>query len=278
MLIIDSHHHFWQLQRGDYEWLTPKMTPLYQDFLPSDFRGILEQHSVAGTVLIQATQTLDETHYLLSLAAKTSFVKGVIGWVDVWQQTASDDLKTLAANPYFKGVRLVHGDLEGNGWPYEEAMHRFLQCLIEHHLVLELLIDVGQLDNARALAKRYPDLTIIINHFAKPDLDHGDFDCWAQKISQISHCQGVRVKMSGLLELAASLPSLEIMQPYFDHLFNAMTPQKILWGSNWPVLNAYADYEQWLSICQHILKTHQPTDQEAVLSQNAIDCYQLHFQ
>jgi L-fuconolactonase len=273
--IIDTHQHFWTLTRNDYGWLKPDITALYRDYQPADLAPILKENGIVGTVLIQAAPTVAETEYLLQLAEQTPYVQGVIGWVDLSTKKSSQIIKKLAKNPYFMGVRPMLQDLPDPDWIDHAPTEFAMEALIDHGLTLELLVQAPQRNAALRVANRYPELNLVIDHFAKPSFNDQDFALWQDQMLAFAAIPNVWAKMSGLFESANTLPSFEACAPYFDHLLKTFTPQRVMWGSNWPVMTLHGCYADWLNLSKQALHDYSAQDQQDVFYNNAIACYQL---
>ena len=273
---VDSHQHFWQLSNGYYHWLTPQLSDLYRDFLPHDLAPALKVGNVEQTILVQAADTEVETQFLLNIAKTTNFVAGVVGWVDMEDPCVLIQLKKLASNPYFKGIRPMLQDIDDVNWVLNEQFSPVFDFLAENKFTFDALIKEIHLPNILILAERHPALKIVINHCAKPNISQSPSDLWKQRLSRLSSCPNVFVKLSGLLtEAAEGQVKVESIQPYFDHIIRAFGTSRVMWGSDWPVLNFNDDYHTWASLTQSLLNNYSHQDKCKIWAENAQGFYNL---
>lgn len=245
-LRIDSHQHFWSLARGDYGWLTPALAPLYRDFLPADLAPLLADAGVDRTVLVQAAPTVDETRYLLDLAKSGEFIAGVVGWVDMeGGEEAVSLLAELADDSRLVGIRPMIQDIPDPAWITRPALAPVTTTLIELGLCFDALVKPAHLPFLLGHLERYPDLKVVVDHGAKPDIANMAWQPWANGIAAIAERTAACCKVSGLITEAASSQTYEDLVPYLDHLLEAFGPERLIWGSDWPVLNLAGDYAAW---------------------------------
>lgn len=272
-MIIDSHHHFWNLRRKDYFWLTPKLGPLYRNFLPKDLGLTLKSLGISKTILIQAAPTLAETKYLLKLAEQTDFVSGVVGWINMESKTAPDILYRLSLNARFRGIRPMLQDVVDPDWILNDQLKPVFQALNDLQLTFDALIFPQHLKNITLLAERFPSLVIVINHGAKPFIKSGCFKLWATEIKRLAENKNVYCKFSGLLTEAGTISPQEKIKPYIDHLFESFGADRLLWGSDWPVVTLSDTYENWFIFCKHYIAKHHPQALNAVFGETARKIY-----
>ena len=272
-MIIDAHQHFWQLNRNDYGWLTPELGQIYRDFLPDDLAPHLNQHSIDGTILVQAAPTLAETEFLLKVAEETPFVLGVVGWVDFASTLASDDIARLAEHPKLVGLRPMIQDIADDDWMLRPDLEPAFQAMIRHDLTFDALVLPRHLLRLRQLLLRYPSLRTAIDHGAKPDIAGGEFDSWANNIATIARDTGAYCKLSGLLtEAGEGWEALDVA-PYAAHLFAEFGADRLVWGSDWPVVNLASNYKDWIDLAATFVP--DDTASGAVFGANALDIYGL---
>ncbi len=273
---VDSHQHFWQLSRGDYNWLKPELTVLYKDFLPKQLERELYENDVSQTILVQAEESEDEINFMLAIAEVNKFVAGVVGWVDMEASNVLEKLEHFCESKYFKGIRPMLQDIDDVNWILKDEFTPVFQFMAEKQLTFDALIKDAHLSNIHILAERHPTLNIVINHCAKPDLSRGPSNFWQQRLTNISSCKNVYIKLSGLLTEAPTGPvSIEIIQPYFDHIMTAFGPERIMWGSDWPVIKLNGDYDTWVSLTQLLLKNYSFKDKRKIWADNARQFYNL---
>ena len=275
LLRIDSHQHFWQLKRGDYAWLTNDLVQLYQDFLPGDLLPHLKRAGIHQTVLVQAAPTLHETRYLLQLAEQTDFVAGVVGWVDMEKPDVSADLEALAGHPFFLGARPMLQDLPDPAWMLRPQLQPVYDKLAELDLSFDALVKTQHLQHLYDLLRRHPDLAVVIDHGAKPDIANGVFQPWADDIETIATNTGAFCKLSGLLTEAGAAFTYEKVEPYMRHLLRCFGTERLLWGSDWPVLELAADYDTWDDFTDQFLQDLNLEERQRILGSNAKAFYGL---
>jgi len=275
MYRIDSHQHFWQLSRGDYEWLTPELSLLYKDFLPSDISPILDECNINNTVLVQAAATLDETSFMLHIADNNEFVLGVVGWVDMESSKVIEQLENFNKHNLFKGIRPMLQDIEDVEWILKPEFAPVFEYLIDKELTFDALVQTEHLDTLYLLLKRYPDLKVVIDHGAKPAIEAGSTQEWFDKIALIASQTSAYCKLSGLVTEAGVKPDIEQLKPYMEHLLNCFGSERLMWGSDWPVVNLSTSYQVWFSQVQEFISSLPETEQQCILAGNAQKFYQL---
>lgn len=249
---IDAHQHFWALARGDYTWLTPDFTAIYRDFSPADFRPILERHRIDGTILVQAADSDAETDYLLTLAEAHDWILGVVGWVDMARADAPKRLTTLAAHAKFVGVRPMIQDIADVNWMLRPDLAPAFGALMDLGLRFDALLMPRHLEPFVKFLKLYPDLRIVIDHCAKPEINRSAFQPWADHISNIAATSNCYCKLSGLVTEAASQWQDADIAPYARHILQCFGPKRVIFGSDWPVLKLAGDYDHWIEFVERI--------------------------
>lgn len=272
---IDSHQHFWSIARTDYGWLTPALPSLYRDFLPAHLEPFLQSAGIAHTILVQAAPTLAETHHLLDLAQQTPFVAAVVGWIDMLAADAPDTIAALASTPKFRGIRPMLQDIPDVEWIAAPALAPAFAALIAHDLTFDALVRPAHLPALLEVMQRYPSLRVVIDHGAKPNIAAGQRDDWARQMRVIARDSTACCKISGLLTEAAVGVTLDAIRPYLDVLFECFEPHRLMWGSDWPVVNIACDYQAWWAMTQRYLGQIDPSGREAVLGGTAARFYRL---
>lgn len=272
---IDAHQHFWALERGDYGWLTPELKPIYRDFLPDDLQPSLRRAGIEGTVLVQAAPTVAETEYLLSLAAENSFIKGVVGWVDFDAPDAAQEIAKLAGNPALVGLRPMIQDIDDPNWMLGANLAPAFQALQHYDLAFDALVLPRHLGQLLELLKRYPNMRSVIDHGAKPEIRDNTFSDWAADMAALANGTNAYCKLSGLVTEAARDWTTENLRPYVDHLLDTFGPQRLIWGSDWPVCTLASSYDRWVDTTETLLATQTDADRVAILGGNAANFYNL---
>ncbi len=275
MPVIDTHQHFWAVARGDYGWLTEDLGPIYRDFGPADLRPLMEAAGIEATVLVQAAPTVAETEYLLSIAADTEFVQAVVGWVDFEAADAPDTIARLAADPNLKGVRPMIQDIADPNWMLRPELAPAFAALQRHGLRFDALLTPHQLPPFLKFLERYPDLAIVIDHGAKPPIRDAALEPWAGLMAEAATETRVHCKMSGLVTEAARDWSDDDLKPYLDHLFECFGSARLMWGSDWPVVNLAGGHARWWQASSDYLAQFSAEDRAEVLSGTAARFYGL---
>ncbi|MDE1181989.1 amidohydrolase family protein [Paraburkholderia sp.] len=274
---IDAHQHYWDPARGDYGWLTPELRPLYRTFGPADLEPLRTRAGVERTVLVQAAPTVDETRYLLTLAQRDASIAGVVGWVPLLSDDAPALIASLARDPKFKGVRPMLQDLPDDDWIANPALQPAILALIEHDLAFDALVTTRHLAALDAFAARYPSLPIVIDHGAKPAIRDGAaaMQTWESGIARLARRPNVYCKLSGLATEAPEGWTETTLRPYVEHLLNAFGPSRMMWGSDWPVLDLNGDYLLWHSVASTLLAALTDAERDAIFGLNAMAFYRL---
>lgn len=274
-LRIDSHQHFWRLGRGDYDWMSPALAPIYRDFEPADLKHLLEIHRVQKTVVVQAAATVAETEFLLQLADEHDWIAGVVGWVDMESPGVIAVLERLRAHPKFVGVRPMIQDIPDTAWMLCSGLTPAIEWLEEKQLAFDALVKPAHLTNLIELLTRYPTLKAVIDHGGKPNIRERRFDGWAEDIALLAKNTRAVCKLSGLLIEAPDNAGAVELSPYIDHLLQCFGPERLMWGSDWPVLNLVSDYDRWISLCEQALAPLPEPDRGKIWRDNAIAFYNL---
>lgn len=276
-MIIDAHFHSWQLARGDYGWLTPAMGSIYRDVNVADWLAQARPCGVSGGVLVQAAPTEAETHHLLDLAQRNSEVLGVVGWVDLLAADAPHRIAALARNPKLRGLRPMLQDIADTDWILQPALRPALAAMVRQGLVFDALVQPRHLPGLLTLARAWPHLSIVIDHAAKPAIAQGQWEPWAGDLRRLADETQVACKLSGLLTEAgpAPAPAPDGADPWAAHVLACFGAGRVLWGSDWPVLELAAGYAQWWEATGQMLAGLTPAERSAVLGGNARQVYGL---
>ncbi|MEO8114039.1 MAG: amidohydrolase family protein [Phenylobacterium sp.] len=273
---VDAHHHLWRIARGDYHWLSKAEFPiLYRDFMPDDFALLLAAARIDRTILVQAAETVAETEFLLAIAEATPFVGGVVGWVDFTAVQAPAQIDRLAGNPRLVGMRPMLQDLPDSDWILRDEVQPAIRALAAHGLRFDALVRPAQLPAIRRLLDRYPDLPVVIDHGAKPPIAAGELDDWACHMRAIARDSRAVCKLSGLPGEAPPGWTVETLRPYADVLIEAFGPARLMFGSDWPVLNLSGDYAGWLTAAEALTAGLSKAEQAQVFGGVAASFYGL---
>ena len=273
---VDAHQHFWHIKRGDYGWLTPEQGALYRDYSPEDLAPLLARYDIEETVLVQAAPTLKETLYLLQLAHSTPFVVGVVGWVNLDSPDAIDHIGALTDDSYLVGVRAMIHDNPDPEWMLSETLQPVLEFLTDQQLSFDALVRPAHLPVLGAFLDRYEELRVVIDHGAKPDIAGGIYDEWAGQLTALANRNpNLYCKLSGLINEAGPDWTVATLKPYVERIIDAFGPQRVLWGSDWPVINAVATYDQWVAASGELLEGYSKDEVNWMHGDTARHVYRL---
>lgn len=272
-MIIDAHQHFWRVGKFDYPWLSPELGVLYRDYLPEQLEPVLEKNDVEATVLVQASNSVAESRWLLELADQYSFIKGVVGWVDLTDPNVDQQLNELVVEPKFKGVRHLVESESDDRWLLRPEVINGLRKLADYNLTYDLLIQPRHLDHALQLVKEIPELNFVIDHLAKPAIAKNEFAAWATQLEQFAHLPNVYCKLSGLVtEADWNSWTTKDLRPYVEHALNVFGDERVMFGSDHPVCLLAASYDRVLDAFKEIL---QNKSQSRIFRDNAVNFYRL---
>ncbi|MEO9525829.1 amidohydrolase family protein [Roseibium sp.] len=270
---LDGHQHFWKLARADYGWLTAELAPLYRDFVPDDLAPVLGRLGIEGTILVQAAPTVAETRFLLDLARQNDFIKGVVGWADFEAADAPDQIATLASDPKLVGLRPMIQDITDPDWMLHSRLDPAYRALVDADLVFDALTLPQHLPNLLRLAERHADLRMVVDHGSKPRIADGDFEDWAADMKTIASNTSAVCKLSGLVTEAGDNWTLDDLRPYVGHLLETFGPDRLIWGSDWPVCTLACSYDEWARITDDLLQDLGASEREAVMGATAARVY-----
>ena len=275
--MIDSHQHFWQYCPEDYDWISDEMAVIRRDFMPADLRETAASLGVKGSVAVQARQTLGESQWLLDLAAADDFIRGVVGWVPLAEPAVADDLAALASNPIFKGVRHVVQGESDTAFLVRPEFNAGIRAVTRQDLVYDILIMAPQLAASIDFVDRHPSQRFVLDHIAKPVIGaDGPPSRWRDDITALAHRPNVSCKFSGVVtEVASELWDAELLRPYWEIVLEAFGPDRLMFGSDWPVCLVRSEYDRWLEFVRTMAGKLSDTEQERVLGGTATDVYRL---
>ncbi len=275
--MIDSHHHLWNYTAAEYGWIPPG-TPLAQDQLLEQLNAATAAAEVDGTVVVQARQTLAESDWLLALADESAIIAGVVGWVPLINPEVGNDLGRLAAHPKFRAVRHVLQE-EPDSYFLRDDFHRGLALLPDLDLRYDLLLFQRQLPVAIQLVDRQPDLGIIIDHIAKPEIRKGQIDpAWKAGMAELAQRDNILgVKISGMVTEVLD-PEIDeaTLRAYFEETLALFGADRLMFGTDWPVCLLRIDsYASWAAMVRRFTSDLSDDEQQAILHNNAVRCYDL---
>jgi L-fuconolactonase len=270
---IDAHHHVWTLARNDYGWLTPDLAPIYRDFRLSDLMPYLSAAGIEGTILVQAAPTEAETLFLLEVAENAEVVRGVVGWTDFDAADGVARIDEMAARQLLVGLRPMVQDINDDDWLLGPQLTPLLRAMAGHDLVFDALVLPRHLPKLLRVIDRHPNLQFVLDHFGKPPLATGDIAVWQRDIALLAERANVVCKLSGLATEAARGWQVADLRQAVDHVRACFGPKRMLWGSDWPVVNLAGGYAKWLAAAETLLADLSADEKAEVFGGNAIRTY-----
>ena len=276
MPIIDTHHHFWNYSAKEYDWINDDMKAIRKDYLPVDLLKEIKAAGVDGAVSVQARQTVEESDWLLGMAEKNDFLKGVVGWVDLRAKGVDKDLERLAKHKKFKGVRhVVQGEPDDN-FILGAAFNEGIKKLLKYDLRYDILILEKHLKPSIAFVDKHPKQVFILDHIAKPRIKERILSPWRENMLELAKRPNVYCKISGMLtEADWKKWSAADLAPYFDATLQAFGPKRLMLGSDWPVMLVAGKYKQWVDMVKLVVSRYSAAEQEQILYKNAVEAYKL---
>jgi L-fuconolactonase len=274
---IDAHHHLWDLAAREQTW-TEGLPKLHRTFTMDDLVPHLVANNIDGTVLVQTINDPDETPEFLRQAFENSYIRGVVGWVDLTNDTAAQivQLKSLPGGDLLKGIRhLVQGESDVN-WLTRPDVQDGLRAVGEANLVYDILVFPHQLEAALRTVRALPEVRFVLDHCGKPRIIDGDIDGWRRQMVQLAANENVAVKLSGLVTEADHANWSELdLQPYVQVVLDAFSPARIMFGSDWPVCQLAATYDEVVSVTESLTALLRHDDKVAIFGGTACDWYGL---
>jgi L-fuconolactonase len=257
---LDSHVHFWKLERGDYHWLKPTNPVLYQNYMPSDLLGLENAHVLRGIIAVQAAPTIAETEFLLELAGQNEQILGVVGWLDPLKDSFVDEFQRLRYNPKFVGIRLDRSVFDRCKEEVPDQLIAHLRLLEEVGFPIDLLIGPEQMPTVIKCLNSVPLLKAVINHLGGPPIRTGEIDIWSDCINALSVFPNVQCKWSGMITPAEGM-NPERLAPYIRHTAERFGPHRIMFGSDWPVALIAGSYDDVVQMFEQLM-SDQWSDEE----------------
>jgi L-fuconolactonase len=276
---IDAHHHLWHYTPDEYGWIDDTMQTLRRDFLPQDLAAAAASAGVTGTVAVQARQTLEETEWLLELAAAHPLIQGVVGWAPIASPDFPELISRLAANPHLKALRHVIQAEPDPNYILRPDFNRGIRALLPTRLTYDILILERHLPQTIDFVDRHPHQLFILDHIAKPRIAAAELHPWATRLCKLAERPNVLCKVSGLVTEAewqseAGI-SPETFKPYLDTVVAAFTPARLLAASDWPVCLVATTYPEWWQVLRAYFAPFTSSEQAAIFGGNATAAYKL---
>jgi L-fuconolactonase len=272
--MIDSHHHLWKYSAAEYGWITPQMPAIKRDFLPEDLEPLMHYFGIEGTVAVQARQTVEETEWLLELAAKHPIIRGVVGWVPLTEGVGvKRHLDRFAANPKLRGVRHVIQDEPDARYILRNDFNTGVHALLDYKLRYDILIYERHLPAAIQFVDRHPKQVFVLDHVAKPRIREKILSPWDRNMHELAKRQNVYCKLSGMITEAGSDWTPERLQPYIDIVLEAFGPKRVMYGSDWPVMLLAGDYARWFGTVSNAIGKLSKAEQDRIMGGTATEAY-----
>ncbi|MDN5205432.1 amidohydrolase family protein [Fulvivirgaceae bacterium BMA10] len=271
---IDSHQHFWNYDPVRDAWIDETMGVIRRDFTPNDLAPILQQNSFDGCIAVQADQSEDETDFLLGLAEKNDFIKGVVGWLDLRADNIEERLHLYNNRPKLVGIRHIVQSEPDDNFMLGTAFQYGIGKLKSFDLAYDILIFPKQLPAAIKLVEKFPDQKFVLDHIAKPLIKDRMLQPWKDQIEELAKAENVLCKVSGMVtEADWKLWEPMDFNPYLDVVFEAFGTDRLMFGSDWPVCLLASDYGRVVDIVQQYMRGFDKDDQEKVFGRNAMEFY-----
>lgn len=272
---LDAHQHFWAYDAAQYPWIEPG-SPLQRDWLPADLQREQAKVGFAGSIAVQARQTLEESRWLLTLADHAPSIRGVVGWVDLRAENVGHDLTILSQHPRFLGVRHVVQDEPDPNFMLQPEFLRGLGLLARHKLTYDILIYPAQLPAAIEVVRKLPEQPFVLDHIAKPPIKEHGLSPWREQIRELAKAPNLHCKVSGMVteaDLAHWKPADFV--PYLEIIFEAFGAERLMFGSDWPVCLRAASYEQVFHLVDDFTRSLSEEARAGLFGGNAAKFYRV---
>nr|WP_319569822.1 amidohydrolase family protein [uncultured Draconibacterium sp.] len=275
-MIIDTHHHLWNYNPVEFDWIDDEMAAIRKSFLPADLQATLANTGVEGVVTVQARQSLEETNWLLKLASENDFIKGVVGWVPLADESIQQILEEYKSSPWLKGVRhVVQGEPDPE-FILGKDFNKGISLLKNYNLVYDILIFEHQLANTIRFVDQHPEQQFVVDHIAKPKIKKNELEPWAKNVKELAKRENVSCKISGMVtEADYKLWTEEQLNPYFETILEAFGSSRLLFGSDWPVCLVATNYSNWLELVKKTISNFSKEEQDFILYKNAQRIYNI---
>ena len=275
-MIIDAHQHFWKYNPISHSWINDEMAVLKKDFLPKDLAKIFKENQVDGCVAVQADQSETETLFLLELAEENSFIKGVVGWVDLRAENVSERLEYFSKYNKLCGFRHIVQSEPDVNFMLGKNFQRGIEALAKHFYTYDILIFPTQLEAALKLVQQFPEQKFVIDHMAKPYIKDGKINHWASHMQKIAENNNTFCKVSGIVTEADWTGwTYKQIEPYLQVVMDAFGPDRLMFGSDWPVCLLAAPYWEVKGIVEKFTSSLSDKERHKIFAQNAIEFYGL---
>ncbi|MFT5528268.1 MAG: L-fuconolactonase [Pirellulaceae bacterium] len=276
-LTIDSHQHYWELGRFDYSWLEAEpLEAIRRSFLPADLKTNIDGVGVDKTIFVQTQHNVEENRWVLGLAEENDFIAGVVGWVDLASEACEDQLLEFKDHPKFVGIRHVTQDEPADDFIIGGDVMRGLKVLEKHSVPFDLLFYVKHLKHAVTLAKALPDLPLVIDHLSKPEIKDRRTDNWIDNLTAAAKYPNIYCKLSGMItEADWKNWNADDLKPYVHAALDAFGPERLMFGSDWPVCELAGSYEQVFNALNEALGPISAAERDLIFGDVACKFYGL---
>ena len=275
-MIIDTHQHFWKYESSKHDWIDDNMKSIRQDFMPEDLQPVLVANGVEGCIAVQADQTEAENDFLLKLAEKNDFIKGITGWVDLRSENIEERLAYYSEYEKLKGFRhVVQGEPDHNFLLRKEFLNG-ISKLEKHDFIYEVLVFPHQLGAVLEFVRKFPNQKFVIDHIAKPYIKNAYLAGWKTMMTEIAKSENVFCKLSGMItEADYQSWTFEQLRPYLEVVLENFGGERLMFGSDWPVCLVAGEYHEVKDIAEKAVQELSGEEQKAFWSGNAIEFYNL---
>ena len=275
--MIDAHHHLWRYRPSEFEWIDDSMALLRRDYLADAFVRTIKRAGIAGSVVVQARQTIAETEWLLDVAKNVPEILGVVGWLPLRDSNIKALLSTGRQNRFLKGLRHVVQDEPSNDFLLDPDFNRGIELLNDEDLTFDLLVRASQLPATNIFVRRFPGVPFVLDHLAKPNIRTGEGkDFWREQLMRLGDCPNVFCKLSGLAtEAHWNAWTFEDLKPFLDIALDAFGAERLMAGSDWPVCLLATGYDRWWDTLQQWCAPFESGTRAKILGTNALQFYSL---
>ncbi|MEN1785521.1 MAG: amidohydrolase family protein [Bacteroidota bacterium] len=276
MEIIDAHHHLWHYNPERYKWIDGTMGVLQQHYLPQQLQSVYEKNNVVGSVAVQANQSEQETKYLVAQAKEFSFIKGIVGWVDMLSEDFEKSLEQFQEFPIIKGFRHILQQ-EPKGFMLQQKFVDAISTMGSKGYVYDILVKHTQLVDVMGLVAQIPEeYPLVLDHIAKPNIKNRTFDQWERYMAKLSERPNIYVKLSGMVtEADWKSWKYRHLKPYMEKTLELFGANRVMFGSDWPVCLLAAEYEEVLGTVTQFVQSLTADERKQIMAETATEAYSL---